>query len=73
MTNKISVEGMSCGHCKMAVEKAALSVQDVERAEADLGKKELSLTFSGGRSEDTVLKEVISAIKEAGYSPSREI
>lgn len=30
----VKVEGMTCGHCKMAVEKAAKSVNGVTGAEA---------------------------------------
>ncbi|MBI9103983.1 MAG: heavy metal translocating P-type ATPase [Spirochaetales bacterium] len=67
MTNKITVDGMSCNHCKMSVEKAALSVESVTEAVVDLEKKELSLAISGN--EDAVIEAVKAAVKNAGFAP----
>ena len=62
----IKVEGMSCNHCKMSVEKAALSLESVKEAVVDLDKKELEIIFA----EDTsAVDEVRAAVKEAGYEP----
>ena len=33
---ELNVTGMTCGHCKAAVEKALLAVPGVERADVDL-------------------------------------
>jgi len=66
MTNIIKVEGMSCGHCKAAVEKAASSVEKVRSAEVNLEKGELTVSFNDGAD---VLQEVKTAVKNAGYSP----
>jgi cation transport ATPase len=66
MYKTIKVEGMSCDHCRMAVEKAAKSVEGVTEASVDLKKAELSVSF-GSVSEK--LEEVKAAVKEAGYTP----
>lgn len=58
----IKVEGMSCNHCKTAVEKALNAVSGVERVQVNLDKKEVLVAGSAGRND------VVNAIKEAGYS-----
>ncbi len=60
----IKVEGMSCNHCKMAVEKAASSIESVSSAVVDLEKKELALDMDESR-----IDEVRAAVREAGYTP----
>ena len=58
----LSVEGMTCMHCKMSVEKALKSVQGVESASVDLVRKEAVITGSVAR--DILVK----AVEDAGYS-----
>ena len=60
------VPGMSCGHCKAAVEGELARVPGVERAEADLETK--LVTVHGERLLDDVLR---AAIEEAGYEAER--
>ncbi|MCK5671881.1 MAG: metal-transporting ATPase, partial [Spirochaetales bacterium] len=48
LTTIIKVEGMTCNHCKMNVEKAALNLESVKEAVVDLDKKELTIIFSKG-------------------------
>ncbi len=57
----LKVEGMSCNHCKMAVEKALKGINGVENVQVNLDKKEVVVT--GSASRDHLAK----AIKEAGY------
>jgi copper ion binding protein len=57
------VEGMSCGHCKAAVEKALNGVKGVKSAEADLAKKSVKVKAGESVSLDS-LKE---AVRGAGY------
>ncbi|MDC7233747.1 MAG: heavy metal translocating P-type ATPase [Spirochaetales bacterium] len=64
MKTTITVEGMSCNHCKMSVEKAASSVDSVTDAVVDLEKKELSLLVDEGK-----IDEVKAAVREAGFNP----
>jgi copper chaperone len=57
----IKVEGMSCNHCKMAVEKALKQVGGVEAVQVDLDKKEVVVKGCAARDRLT------QAITEAGY------
>lgn len=57
----LKVEGMSCNHCKMAVERALKGIGGVENAQVDLDKKEVEVTGSATRDQLT------KAIKVAGY------
>lgn len=60
----LTVEGMSCGHCKNAVEKAVRGLPGVLAAEVDLGAKKLVVEFDGAKSS---LADIKNAIEEAGY------
>ncbi|NCD09683.1 MAG: heavy-metal-associated domain-containing protein [Negativicutes bacterium] len=57
----IKIEGMSCGHCKAAVEKALKAVAGVETAVVDLEKKQAFVT---GNAEIEAMRE---AVEDAGY------
>ena len=63
MNKKLRVEGMSCGHCKAAVEKALKAVDGVENAVVDLENKSAEVSLSKEVS-DEVLKK---AVTDAGY------
>jgi P-type Cu+ transporter len=67
MKTTITVEGMSCGHCKMAVENAAQSVATVKKAVVDLKKKELALELT--TEDSAAVEEIKAAVKNAGYDP----
>ncbi|MBN2860413.1 MAG: heavy metal translocating P-type ATPase [Sphaerochaetaceae bacterium] len=62
----ISVEGMSCNHCRMAVERSLTALDGVERAEVSLEKKNVSVTFARGKEDEGAAR---AAISEAGYTP----
>jgi Cu+-exporting ATPase len=63
MKKVLKVEGMSCGHCKMAVEKALMAVDGVESAVVDLAGKTAEVTLA-----KEVENEVLSkAVTNAGY------
>ncbi len=60
----LKVEGMSCSHCKAAVEKALKATPGVYEAVVDLSKKTVSI------SHDPVLADhglLAKAINDAGY------
>ena len=57
-----TVTGMSCGHCKAAVEQEVGQVAGVESVEADLDTK--LVVVRGEGLEDSALR---AAIDEAGY------
>jgi P-type Cu+ transporter len=63
----MQVEGMSCGHCKAAVEKAVKAVAGVTDAVVELEEKRLTVTCTDtdSCSEDAVRE----AVREAGYTP----
>lgn len=60
----MKVDGMSCGHCKAAVEKALILIDGVQGADADIGAKTVTVTYDNGKVSRDVLAE---AIAEAGY------
>lgn len=64
MTKIINIEGMTCGHCKMNVEKALQNVDGVKEVEVDLEKKVATVTLEK-EVQDDVLKQVV---EEAGYT-----
>jgi len=63
MKKVLTVEGMSCGHCKAAVEKALKSVEGVENAVVDLSNKTADVTLTKEVSNETLSK----AVTDAGY------
>ncbi len=60
----LRVEGMSCGHCRAAVEKALSTVTGVTAASVDLTNGVVKVTYDG--SESTLL-EAKNAITGQGY------
>mgnify|MGYP003595896432 FL=1 len=57
----IKIEGMSCGHCKAAVEKALKAVAGVETAVVDLEKKQAVVTGN------PVMAAMREAVEDAAY------
>ena len=57
----LHVEGMSCNHCKMAVEKAVLNVEGVTEVSVDLASKRVEIQGEADR------RLVKTAIEAAGY------
>jgi copper chaperone len=60
----LKVEGMSCGHCKNAVEKAVRALPGVLAAEVDLANKSLTVEYDAAKSTLNAIKQ---AVEEAGY------
>lgn len=63
MNKVLKVEGMSCGHCKAAVEKALKAVDGVENAVVDLANKTAEVTLTKEVNNDILSK----AVTDAGY------
>ncbi len=61
----LSVEGMSCGHCKAAVEGELNKLSGVEKANADVGRGTVEVTYDESWMSTEQLK---GAIEEAGYT-----
>ena len=65
-TAVIGIEGMSCGHCVMRVEKGVSGMPGVSAAKVDLDAKKGTFTFDPG----AVTEEAIRAkIADVGYKP----
>ena len=66
MTEKtMNVEGMSCGHCKAAVEGELNGLSGVEHANADLRTGAVEVRYDEGR---VTTEDLVGAIEEAGYA-----
>jgi len=60
----LGVEGMTCGHCVMHVQKALEALKGVKKATVDLGKRSATVIYEPG----TVTKEqMVKAVEDAGY------
>ena len=66
MTDKtLDVEGMSCAHCKAAVEGELRALPGIEKADADVAKGTVEVRYDESKVGTEDLK---SAIEEAGYT-----
>ena len=63
MIKKISIEGMTCGHCASHVEEALKEVNDVQSVNVDLAGKSATVEVAG-EVPDEKLK---AAIEDVGY------
>ena len=60
----LKIQGMTCNHCAMRVQKALKGVAGVSDAQVDLQKAEASVSFD----EAAVTKEKLAtAVVDAGY------
>lgn len=65
LTNTVlHVEGMTCSHCKMAVEKALKTLDGVKDASVDLEAKTVSVDYDSTVIDESDLKRNIA---DAGY------
>ncbi len=60
----ISVEGMSCGHCKAAVEGTLTKISGVVSAEVNLAAKNVTVKYESEKVTEEKLK---AEIEDAGY------
>jgi copper chaperone len=66
MTEKtFNVPDMSCGHCKAAVEGELNKLSGVEKANADVGRGTVEVSYEEGT---VATKDLKGAIEEAGYT-----
>ena len=66
MTEKtFRVEGMSCGHCKAAVEHELNDLSGVERSNADFERGTVEVAYD---EERITTEDIRSAVEEAGYT-----
>lgn len=64
MTYTLTIEGMSCGHCKARVEKALEGVEGVSSVSVDLADKSARVEGSDALSPAALAK----AVSAAGYA-----
>ena len=60
-----TVEGMSCNHCKMAVEKEVKALPGMLLATVDLTAKMLKVEYEEGKTSPAAIK---AAVEEAGFT-----
>lgn len=60
----LTVEGMSCNHCKMSIEKALKRLEGVSAAEVNLAAKLVQVTYDPDRVNVDMIRETIT---EEGY------
>ena len=60
---ELNVSGMTCGHCKSAVESALKSVSGVSAVSVDLAAGKASVT-----GEHVSLEALVAAVADEGYS-----
>jgi copper chaperone len=66
MTEKtFDVAGMSCGHCKAAVEGELNELSGVEKANADVARGTVEVSYDEGT---VTTEDLLGAIQEAGYT-----
>ena len=64
-TEVLKVEGMTCGHCVAAVEKAVMDLNGVSEVKVNLEQKEVKVVYDA----DLVTVDAIkNAIIEEGYT-----
>lgn len=61
-TVTFNVPGVSCGHCRSAIEREVATVSGVDSVEVDLDAK--TVTVSGEPLDENA---IVAAIDEAGY------
>ena len=61
-TVSFNVPGVSCGHCRSAIESEVATVSGVESVEVDLDAKTVTV-----RGEPLDEQAIVAAIDEAGY------
>nr|WP_186076310.1 copper chaperone CopZ [Jeotgalicoccus pinnipedialis] len=64
MEQVIKVEGMTCGHCKSAVEGALSKLDGVKSANVDLENKNVTVDFDDSK---VSLVDMETAIEDQGY------
>ena len=60
----LKVQGMTCNHCVMRVQKALKGVVGVQDAMVDLNKAEAAVTFDEGKVN---IDKLSTAVVDAGY------
>lgn len=65
----LKVDGMTCEHCEMKVEKALNALPGVKKVKIDRSKKLADVSIS--KSADIQVQAMIDAVTAAGYTASQ--
>lgn len=63
-TITLDVTGMTCGHCKMAVNGALTDLEGVKKVDVDLETGKVNVEFEEGK---VTLEQMKEAVEEQGY------
>lgn len=66
-TDTVTVEGMSCAHCEIAVQDAIRKLPGIRKAKASKRKKEAVITYDEAQ---VTLSQIVDAILATGYTAS---
>ena len=61
----LKIDGMSCGHCVMSVQKALRALDGVQVEQVQVGSAQLRFDPATRNVDD-----ILNAIRDAGYEPS---
>ncbi len=64
-TTTFSVGGMTCQHCKMAVERALQELKGINQVEVKLESGQVTVSYDNNLVQEP---HIVEAITEAGYS-----
>ncbi len=59
------VEGMSCGHCEIAIQDAIRKLPGIKKVKASKRKKEVAVEFDG---TSVTREQIAGAISSTGYT-----
>ena len=65
ITLRVDVEGMSCPHCEMRIQKQLMKADGVHEVKADHKGKKVIVTFDDYKIGDDDIKRII---RETGYT-----
>ncbi len=61
---KLKVEGMSCGHCEIAVQDAVRKLPGIKKVKANKRRKEAAIEYDAAA---VSTEQIVKAINDTGY------
>lgn len=61
---ELEIKGMSCMHCKLAVEKVLMEIEGVESASVDFEEGKAEVTYDPAKASVEAMKK---AVVDSGY------
>ncbi|MGX6971349.1 heavy-metal-associated domain-containing protein [Vagococcus bubulae] len=65
MKQKISIDGMNCGHCKARVEKGLSGIEGVQEVNVSLENKEANVAFDESK---VAINDLVEKIEDLGFT-----